>query len=81
MSDTQNHVHSPKDQAVKLARMAGQIAAFFAHYPEEKAIASISEHINKFWSKKMRQDFLSAYKGNPSELGDLLTKALSYIKH
>ena len=61
--------------------MAGQIETFFAHYPEEKAIASIAEHINKFWSKKMRQDFLKAYQNNQGSLADLLGKALPHIKH
>jgi formate dehydrogenase subunit delta len=81
MSEDQEHDHKPKDPAVKLAKMAGQIAAFFSHYPEDKAIASIAEHINKFWSKKMRQDFLKAYQSDQAALGDLLGKALQYIKH
>ena len=81
MTDTHDNHHQPVDAAVKLAKMAGQIEAFFAHYPEEKAIASIAEHINKFWSKKMRQDFLTAYHNNPSALADLLGKALPYIKN
>ena len=81
MSDTQDPHAQPADAAVKLAKMAGQIETFFAHYPEEKAIASIAEHINKFWSKKMRQDFLKAYQNNQGALADLLGKALPHIKH
>lgn len=81
MSETENHEHAPNDPAVKLAKMAGQIATFFAHYPEEKAIVSISEHINKFWSKKMRQDFLAAYQKDHAALGALLGKSLQHIKH
>ena len=81
MSEEKDHDHAPKDPAVKLAKMAGQIAAFFAHYPEDKAISSIAEHINKFWSKKMRQDFLKAYQNDQAALGDLLGKALPHIKH
>lgn len=78
-------ISNPHSTAVqgpeKLAKMASQIAAFFAHYPEEKAIASIAEHINKFWSKKMRQDFVTAYGSNKEALADLLGKALAQIKH
>ena len=81
MSEEKEHDHAPKDPAVKLAKMAGQIAAFFAHYPEDKAISSIAEHINKFWSKKMRQDFLKAYQDDQAALGDLLAKALAHIKN
>jgi formate dehydrogenase subunit delta len=81
MSDEHNsHTHQ-EQAAVKLAKMAGQIESFFAHYPEEKAIASIAEHINKFWSKKMRQDFMVAYEKNQSALTHLVGKALPQIRH
>ena len=81
MSEEKEHDHAPKDPAVKLAKMAGQISSFFTHYPEDKAISSIAEHINKFWSKKMRQDFLKAYENDQAALGDLLGKALAHIKN
>ena len=81
MSDIHDSHTQPVDPALKLAKMAGQIQMFFAHYPEEKAIASIAEHINKFWSKKMRHDFVSAYQNNHAGLADLLCKALPHIRH
>ena len=81
MSDAHtSHTHQ-EQAALKLAKMAGQIESFFAHYPEKKAISSIAEHINKFWSKKMRQDFQAAYQNNQSALTDLVGKALPHIKH
>ena len=81
MSDAHtSHTHQ-EQAALKLAKMAGQIESFFAHYPEEKAIASIAEHINKFWSKKMRQDFMAAYEKNQCALTDLVGKALPQIRH
>ena len=52
-------MHDPEayraEQQAKLARMAGQMADFFASYPEEQAVASIPSHINQFWSRKMRE--------------------------
>lgn len=64
----------------KLAHMANQIADFFASYPLESAPASIADHINQFWSKKMRQDFCARYDADPSALKPLVAKALPLIK-
>lgn len=47
------------DPNEKLARMAGQIADFFRAYPDEQAARSIAEHINQFWTPRMRADFLA----------------------
>ncbi|MCW2317399.1 formate dehydrogenase subunit delta [Rhodoblastus acidophilus] len=47
------------DSSAKLLTMAGQIADFYkssgATAPE-----AIAGHINKFWTPKMREDFLAA---------------------
>ena len=64
----------------KLSRMADQIAEFFASYPAETAPASIADHINQFWSKKMRQDFCARYDADPGALKPLVAKALPLIK-
>ncbi len=37
----------------KLVYMANQIGAFFAHLPDEAAIAAIARHIESFWEKRM----------------------------
>ena len=64
----------------KLAHMADQIADFFASYPPESAPASIADHINQFWSKKMRQDFCAHYDQQPDALTPMVQKALPLIK-
>ncbi len=64
----------------KLAHMAEQIAEFFASYPADQAPASIADHINQFWSKKMRQDFYAHYDADPSGLSSALRDALPFIK-
>ena len=64
----------------KLAHMADQIADFFASYPPESAPASIADHINQFWSKKMRQDFCAHYDREPDTLTPMVRKALPLIK-
>ena len=48
------------DPAVKLARMANQIAAFFASYPEDQAIAGVQQHIKDFWAPRMIADLAAS---------------------
>ena len=38
----------------KLAYMANQIGKFFAHQPHDQAVASINDHLVKFWDPRMR---------------------------
>ena len=42
----------------RLAYMANQIGRFFAHQSEEQAVASINDHIRKFWDPRMRRQIL-----------------------
>lgn len=39
----------------KLVSMANQIASFFRSYPEDEACTGIREHIQAFWTPKMRE--------------------------
>jgi formate dehydrogenase subunit delta len=43
----------------KLAYMANQIGKFFAHQPHDKAVASIADHLRKFWDPRMRDTILA----------------------
>ena len=67
------------EHAAKLKRMAGQIADFFKSYPEEEAAASIADHINQFWTGRMREDFLAAFGATPEDLPPLLRRSLPRI--
>ena len=42
----------------KLATMSRQIADFFRPYPREQAVGSVAEHINRFWTPRMREQLL-----------------------
>ena len=42
----------------RLVYMANQIGRFFAHQPEEKAVAAINDHLRKFWDPRMRKQIL-----------------------
>lgn len=68
------------DNREKLARMAGQIADFFKSYPDDQAVPAIAGHINDFWSRRMREDFLAAFEADSSELSPLLRRALAQIR-
>ncbi len=39
----------------KLVYMANQIGRFFAHQPEDKAIANTADHLKRFWDPRMRK--------------------------
>ncbi|KFC72744.1 putative NAD-dependent formate dehydrogenase [Bosea sp. LC85] len=83
---TTSHPPSSHAEAVlagkvaKLAHMGGQIAEFFKAYPDEQAVPAIADHINQFWSRRMRDDFIAAFGEDPSGLPPLLRKALPRIK-
>lgn len=43
----------------KLAYMANQIGKFFAHQKHDQAVASILDHIEKFWDPRMRSEIIA----------------------
>ena len=61
----------------KLAYMANQIGRFFAHQPHEQAVASIEDHLLKFWDPRMRRDIL-AHQGEV-ELDRSVREAVSRL--
>ncbi|QCI67040.1 formate dehydrogenase subunit delta [Phreatobacter stygius] len=71
---------SATDPTAKLAHMAGHIAEFFKSYPEDQAVAAIADHINQFWSWRMREDFVTAFRPDDPALAPLVAKALAGIK-
>lgn len=77
MSAHTPHVHAHEQT---LLRMASQIATFFRSYPEEEAVSGIADHINRFWNRRMRTDFLAAFKPDDSRLDSRLAKALAQVK-
>jgi formate dehydrogenase subunit delta len=43
----------------KLAYMANQIGRFFMTQKHEDGVASIADHLTKFWDPRMRKDLLT----------------------
>ncbi|MCV9936361.1 formate dehydrogenase subunit delta [Boseaceae bacterium BT-24-1] len=68
------------ENLAKLALMANQIGGFFKSYPDEQAVASIAEHINQFWTKRMREDFRAGFEKDMSVLSPLVRQARAKIR-
>ena len=60
----------------KLAYMANQIGRFFAHQPEEQAVASIADHLKRFWDPRMRKAILEHVAQGGADLQPLPLKAI-----
>nr|WP_152016221.1 MULTISPECIES: formate dehydrogenase subunit delta [unclassified Bosea (in: a-proteobacteria)] len=60
--------------------MANQIGDFFKSYPEAEAVASIADHINQFWTKRMREDFRVGFEKDASALSPLVWQARAKIR-
>ena len=68
------------DDGAKLGRMAGQIAAFFRHLPQDAAAAAIAGHINQFWPPGMRAALARQLGADPSSLDPLVRLALDLVR-
>ena len=64
----------------KLVYMANQIGKFFAHQGEEKAIAGIADHLEKFWDPRMRKAILEYIEDNGSGLHPTVLIAVQRLK-
>ena len=64
----------------KHARMANQIATFFASKPREEGIAGVAEHINKFWEPRMRRQFFEIVDAGGEGLTPIVIEAVPAIR-
>jgi formate dehydrogenase subunit delta len=62
-----------------LARMANDIAAFFAAYPPEEAQREIASHLNRFWEPRMRRALFEYGASAGAELSPLVRAALPQV--
>ena len=62
----------------KLAYMANQIGRFFAHQKHDQAVASIADHLDKFWDPRMRSGILA--HRNEVQLDPLVREAVNSLK-
>ncbi len=64
----------------KLAYMANQIGKFFAHQKHDEAVASITDHLQKFWDPRMRGTILAEYDTVKSRLDPLVQEAVEQLR-
>lgn len=76
--------HTVHDETPEVLRMANQIAAFFAPYPEADAVAGVLDHIEKFWAPSQRKELLALVTGlapASESLHPLARRAAEQLRH
>jgi formate dehydrogenase subunit delta len=63
----------------KLVYMANQIGKFFANQGEEKAVAAIADHVQRFWEPRMRAAILEHLDAGGAGLDPFVYKALASL--
>ena len=59
---------------------ANQIALYFAGYPREEAIAGVTDHFEKFWERRMKQQILAYVASGGGGLHELALEAVKRLK-
>lgn len=60
-----------------LVKMANDIGNFFRAEPNrEDAIGGIANHIDKFWTPRMRQKLIEQWRGSEADLDELPLEAV-----
>lgn len=60
----------------KLAYMANQIGRAFAYQQHDTAVASVAEHLVKFWDPRMRREIVAAARGEAVRLDPVVAEAV-----
>jgi formate dehydrogenase subunit delta len=63
----------------KLVYMANQIAKFFAHQGEDKAVAGVADHLEKFWDPRMRAAIVAHLDAGGNGLDPLVREAIKKL--
>ena len=64
----------------QMVHMANQIALFFASYPKEEAVASITNHLKMFWEPRMRRQIIEYVAAGGAGLNDLAQESVKQLK-
>jgi len=59
---------------------ANQIALYFAGYPREEAIAGVTDHLQKFWERRMKQQILEYVAQGGGGLHELALEAVKRLQ-
>ena len=58
---------------------ANQIALFFASYPREEAIAGVTDHLKKFWERRVRDQIVKYVAQGGTGLHELVLEAVKRL--
>lgn len=67
-------------ESEQMVHMANQIALFFASYPREEAVASVTDHLQKFWEPRMRKQIMDYVASGDGGLHDLVREAVKRLQ-
>jgi formate dehydrogenase subunit delta len=58
---------------------ANQIALYFATFPRDEAIAGVTDHIQKFWERRMKNQIIAYAGQGGAGLHELVLEAVKRI--
>lgn len=67
-------------ESENMVHMANQIALFFASYPKDEAVASITDHFKKFWEPRMRKQIIDYVAQGDGGLHELALEAVKHLQ-
>lgn len=67
--------------AAHLVKMANEIAAFFASYPDaEQAAADTAAHLRRFWAPALRAQLIAHIGEHPADLAPIARQAVALLQ-
>ena len=67
-------------ESENMIHMANQIALFFAGYPKEEAVASVTDHLKKFWEPRMRRQIIEYVASGGEGLHELVRESVKRLQ-
>ena len=67
-------------QTEHMVHNANQIALYFAAYPREEAVASVADHIQKFWERRMREQLFHYVAQGGHGLHELVLESVKRLQ-
>ena len=65
----------------RMVHRANQIALFFAGYPHDEAVAGVTDHLKRFWERRMRQQIIEYVAKGGTGLHELALEAVKQLRN
>ena len=66
-------------EADRMVHRANQIALFFASYPHDEAVAGVTDHLKRFWERRMRTQIIEYVAKGGGGLHELALEAVKQL--